>query len=64
MVTHRSGGENSTDHKSPGRTSYEGITCERGITSDPAFEAWANQVHTYGGDASMNLINFKKDLIL
>ena len=40
VVKHRSGGENSIDHKSPGRTSYEGITLERGITHDPEFEAW------------------------
>ena len=31
VVKHRSGGENSIDHKSPGRTSYEAITLERGI---------------------------------
>ncbi|MBU1564801.1 MAG: phage tail protein [Proteobacteria bacterium] len=64
VVTHRSGGDNSTDHKSPGRTSYEGITCERGITHDPDFEAWANKVHPYDGDKSMDLANYKKDLTL
>jgi phage tail-like protein len=64
VVTHRSGGENSFDHKSPGRTSYEGVTMERGITHDLEFEKWANMVHTYDGDAAMDLVNFKKDLIL
>lgn len=64
VVTHRSGGENSTDHKSPGRTSYEGITCERGVTHDLDFEAWANKVHPYDGDSSMDLANYKKDLTL
>lgn len=64
VVTHRSGGENSTDHKSPGRTSYEGVTMERGITHDLEFEKWANMVHPYDGDAAMDLVNFKKDLIL
>jgi len=64
VVTHREGGENSTDHKSPGRTSYEGITCERGITHDLDFEKWANQVHSYDGDAKMDLVNYKKPLIL
>ena len=45
VVKHREGGENSTDHKSPGRTSYEAITLERGVTHDPEFEEWANKVH-------------------
>ena len=45
VVKHREGGDNSTDRKSPGRTSYEAITLERGITHDPEFEKWANMVH-------------------
>jgi phage tail-like protein len=64
VVTHREGGENSTDHKSPGRTTYEGITMERGVTHDREFEKWANMVHPYTGDARMDLVNYKKDLIL
>jgi phage tail-like protein len=64
VVKHRSGGENSTDHKSPGRTTYEGITMERGITHDLEFEKWANLVHPYAGDAGMDLVNYKKDLTL
>jgi len=64
VVTHRSGGENSTDHKSAGRTSYDGITLERGITHDTEFEKWANLVHPYAGDAAMDLVNYKKELIL
>jgi phage tail-like protein len=64
VVTHRSGGDNSRDHKSPGRTSYEGITCERGITHDLEFEKWANKVHSHAGDTSMDMVDFKKDLIL
>jgi phage tail-like protein len=64
VVRHRSGGENSTDHKSPGRTAYEAITMERGITHDLAFEQWANLVHPYAGDAGMDLVNYKKELTL
>ena len=64
VVTHRSGGENSTDHKSPGRTSYEAVTMERGITHDIKFEQWAKKVHPYAGDAAMDLVNYKKELIL
>jgi phage tail-like protein len=64
VVKHREGGENSTDHKSPGRTTYEAVTMERGITHDPEFEAWANMVHPYAGDPVMDLVNYKKDLTL
>ena len=52
VVKHRDGGDNSTDHKSPGRTTYDAITMERGLTHDPEFEAWANKVHPYAGDAA------------
>ncbi len=64
VVTHREGGDPSIDHKSPGRTSYEGITLERGITHDTRFEEWANKVHSHAGDTSMDLVDYKKDLIL
>ena len=64
VVKHRSGGENSHDHKSPGRTSWEGLSLERGLTHDLEFERWANQVHTYSGDQLMALKEYKKDLTL
>jgi phage tail-like protein len=64
VVKHRSGGENSYDHKSPGRSSYEGVTMERGITHDVEFEKWANAVQSYAGDTAMDLAGYKKDLTL
>lgn len=64
VVTHRSGGENSFEHKSPGRTSYDAVTMERGITHNTEFERWANLVHSYDGDPSMDLVNYKQDLSL
>jgi phage tail-like protein len=64
VVKHRDGGDNSTDHKSPGRTSYDAISVERGITHDPEFEAWANKVHPYSGDTAMDLAAYKKNLTL
>lgn len=64
VVTHRDGGDNSSDHKSPGRTSYEAVTMERGITHDREFEAWANKVHPTAGDPSMDLVGYKKNLTL
>jgi phage tail-like protein len=64
VVKHRDGGDNSTDHKSPGRTSYDAITVERGLTHDSEFEAWANKVHPYAGDTAMDLAAYKKNLTL
>src|SRR5258706_8897319 len=64
VVKHRDGGDNSTDHKSPGRTTYDAVTMERGLTHDPEFEAWANKVHAYAGDTAMDLANYKKELTL
>ena len=64
VVKHREGGENSTDHKSPGRTTYDSVTMERGLTHDPEFEKWANLVHPYSGDAAMDLVSYKKELTL
>ena len=64
VVKHRDGGDNSTDHKSPGRTTYDAITMERGITHDLEFEKWSNLVHQYSGDPAMDLVAYKKDLTL
>ena len=44
VIKHRSGGDPSTSFKAPGRTEYDAITLERGVTHDIAFEAWANSV--------------------
>jgi phage tail-like protein len=43
VVKHRSGGDPSTSHKSPGKIEFEAITMERGVTHDIEFEAWANK---------------------
>jgi phage tail-like protein len=66
VIEHRSGGDESTSRKSPGRTKYEPITLERGVTHDPEFERWANKVWNYGSGlgAEVSLKDFRKDLIL
>lgn len=64
VVTHRDGGDNSSDRKSPGRTSYEAVTMERGVTHAREFEAWANKIHPTAGDTSMDLVGYKKNLTL
>jgi phage tail-like protein len=64
-VKHRDGGDPSTDRKSPGRTTYEAITLDRGITHDPEFEKWANKVWNFGSGlgAEVSLKDFRKDVI-
>jgi phage tail-like protein len=66
IVEHREGGDPSTSRKSPGRTKYEAITRERGVTHDTEFEKWANKVWNYGSGvgAEVSLKDFRKDVIL
>lgn len=64
VVKHRSGGENSFDHKSPGRTTYDALSIERGLTHDAEFEKWASSVHSFAGDPTMDLAGYKKELTL
>lgn len=66
VIKHREGGDPSTSRKSPGRTEYEAITMERGVTHDPAFEQWANKVWNYasGLGSETSLADFRKDLTL
>ena len=66
VVEHREGGDPSTSHKSPGRTKYEAITLERGVTHDTEFEAWANKVWNFGSGlgAEVSLKDFRKDVII
>jgi phage tail-like protein len=66
VVEHREGGDPSTSRKSPGRTKYEPITLERGVTHDPEFERWANKVWNYGSGlgSEVSLADFRKNVIL
>ncbi|MFH0344344.1 MAG: phage tail protein [Chromatiales bacterium] len=66
VVEHREGGDPSTSRKSPGRTKYEAITLERGVTHDLEFEAWANKVWHVGAGlgAEVSLKDFRKDVLL
>jgi len=64
VLKHRNGNQNSHDSPSPGRSSFDGVTMERGITHDLEFERWANMVHPYAGDPAMDLVNYKQELTL
>ena len=64
VIKHRDGNDLSHDSKSPGRTTYDPITLERGVTHDPKFEEWARTIHSLGEDAMMDLAGYKRELIL
>jgi phage tail-like protein len=66
VVTHREGGDPNTVRKSPGRTHYDAIVLERGVTHDLEFEKWANKVWDFGAGlgSEVSLKDFRKDLIL
>lgn len=66
VVEHREGGDPSVSRRSPGRTSFEAITLERGVTHDLDFEQWANKVWNHGSGlgAEVSLRDFRKDLVI
>jgi phage tail-like protein len=54
-------GDNFNPRRLPGKTKYEPITLEKGMTEDKVFEDWANLVNKFQG----NIIapdNFRKDI--
>lgn len=72
VVTHREGGDPSSSRKSPGRTEYEAITLERGVTHDTDFENWANKVWNFANAQAaplervqeVSLRDFRRDIII
>jgi phage tail-like protein len=66
VVKHRSGADYSTPRKSPGRSEYEAITIERGVTHDLTFDRWASKVWAVGQGlgSEVSLKDFRKDFII
>jgi phage tail-like protein len=64
VVKHREGGDPSSSRKSPGRTEYDAVTLERGVTHDTEFEKWANKTWNFGSGlgAESSLADFRKDI--
>jgi phage tail-like protein len=64
VVTHREGGDFSLEGKSPGRTTFEPIRLERGVTHDRSFEDWAGKVWKSGpsNGLEMSLKDFRKNV--
>jgi phage tail-like protein len=66
VVPHRHGGDPSSSRKSPGRTEYDAIVLERGVTHDKDFEQWANKVWNFGSGpgSETSLADFRKDITI
>lgn len=64
VIEWREAGGASIIRKMPGRTKFEPITLEAGLTHDRQFLAWADQVNNPQGDAAMSLVNYRKEVII
>src|SRR5205809_7602719 len=66
VIKHREGGDPSSSRKSPGRTEYDPITLERGVTHDKEFEMWANKVWNFGSGlgSEVSLADFRKPITI
>ncbi|NOK16268.1 phage tail protein [Corallococcus carmarthensis] len=63
-VEWREAGDPSIVRKMPGRTKFEPITLEAGLTHDTTFEEWANLVNNLDGSAAMSLAKYRKDIAI
>jgi phage tail-like protein len=64
VVSHRPGNVISHQFHSPGLSKHEPIMLERGVTYDPVFNDWANEVYSPEGLGGVSLANFRKDIII
>jgi phage tail-like protein len=64
VIEWREAGGPSVVRKLPGRTKFEPVTLESGLTHDTQLIDWADQVNTPVGDAAMSLKNYRKDVIV
>jgi len=62
MVEFREAGVNITSRKLPGKSTYEAVTLEAGITYDTAFEDWAILVNDFASHSITNLGEFRKNV--
>lgn len=68
VIKHRSGGDPATSFKLPGRTEYDPIVLERGVTANALeFEKWTNKTWSFrnaGGGRETSLADFRRDLVI
>jgi phage tail-like protein len=66
VVKHRNGGDPSFVRKMPGKTDWDALVLERGVTHDVDFEQWANKIFNLGSTlgSELSLADFRKDIVL
>src|SRR5689334_10114721 len=64
MVEFREAGENITSRKLPGKTTYQAVSLEAGLTYDTAFHDWANLVNDFASHSITSLGEFRKNIIV
>ena len=66
VAKHREGNDPSSTRKSPGKTEFDAITLERGVTVDREFEQWANRVWFFqaaaGGESALK--SFRRNIVI
>jgi phage tail-like protein len=64
MVEFREAGVNITSRKLPGKSTYQAVTLEAGVTYDTTFEDWANLVNDFASHSITNLGEFRKNVTI
>ncbi len=62
LVEFREAGENIVSRKMPGKTSYQAVSLEAGVTYDTAFQDWANLVNDFASHTITSLSDFRKNI--
>ena len=62
MVEYHEAGVNITSRKLPGKTSFQAVSLEAGLTYDTAFEDWANLVNDFASHSITSLGEFRKNI--
>src|SRR5205809_8116689 len=64
MVEYREAGVNITSRKLPGKSTYQAVTLEAGVTYDTALEDWANLVNDFASHSITSLGEFRKNVTI
>ncbi len=58
----REGGDSNSPRKLAGKTKYEPVTLEQGLSLDTEFEDWANRVNDFGVHLAQKDNDFRKEI--
>lgn len=64
LIEWREAGENIISRKLPGKTKFEAVTLEAGVSYDTSFQIWADLVNDFTSHSLVSLPNFRKNIIV